>query len=164
VLFFKINAPQKMTDVPILQDDEIAENLEMVPSRTPDPDRSADLFEKGKLLYGRHRTSRAHLSEIIAAYKEAIAYSGEEHIDDDTHNEIYRMCLAALTRAVQQEYRKACVLERDRNWNAANIAFANLLRLIGDKDNPICRNIQSHLKRIHYYKNKDKPKQPGLFG
>ena len=163
-LFIDTKVSGGVTEVTILPDDQIAEHLLTIPSRTPDLDRSADLLAKGKLLYERHRTSRAHLSEIVAAYKDAIAFSGEDRIDDDTHNDIYQKCLAALTAAVQQDYRRACLLEKNREWDEADRAFMNLLRTINDNDNPISVNIKKHVARVRDCRNKENPKQDRLFG
>lgn len=162
--FVNVREPAGSPQQPILTEGQIKRDLRAPLKRTPNPLQKEKRLREARGLYAQYRLNWRHLHEIVYNFKEALAYSGKGFFDSTEDQRVYNECLAHFTQLVQERYRRACILEKKKDWAAAEAHFRDLLGIIGDQKNPVFKNVQSHYGRVKDYREKAKPKKSPLWG
>ena len=162
-LYLDVKPQTEVPERPMLSPEQIERFLQQPVSRTPNPLQKDKKLAQALDLYRHYGMNPRHLHEMVQAFKEALAYSGRGFFANSEHDRIFRACLTELTQTVQKRYRRACLLEKNQDWAAAEAEFRDLLAIVRDDKNPIFHNVTAHLERVKFYHERAKPKKNPLF-
>jgi pSer/pThr/pTyr-binding forkhead associated (FHA) protein len=143
-MFVNVGGGEGLGEQPILTDAQIKGHLRTPLKRTPNPVQREKNLQEARGLYAQYELNWRHLHQI-------------------EDQRIYNECLARYTQLVQQKYREACILEKNKDWAIAEARFRDLLSLIGEQRDPVFTNVQAHYGRAKYYHEKSQPKKNPLW-
>jgi hypothetical protein len=144
--------------VQVLAQQQVADRLSLkVEGYTPMSIKEEKRLKDAHDLYERYSSTSTKLHEIVWAFKEALAYGGRTFFKNPADDRLYAAVLARWIEVVEQKYRQACILEKNKDWIQAEKEFNELLAVIGDDKNPVFANVKDHYSRVKWYREKKAP-------
>jgi hypothetical protein len=138
---------------PVLTDDQIADafagRLEW-----PTNDAKARLkLTEAVFYYNVWKEGDMYL--CFKRFKEHLAYSGSSTFKDVKHAEMYHEIRRKVIVAVQGQYRKAFISEKEGKWRKALRAFDLLLRMVPEekeqqRDEEVCKLVANFREHVAY--------------
>ena len=144
---------------PMLTPDEIKAALSEPIEKSPNPVKKESKLQEALELHQQHGLAPLYLHKCLVAFKESLAYGGREFFDNPEDGEKYRKVLDELIKVVQERYRNAYILERNKDWKRAEQEFGVLLRIVPDRDSLIFKNVQKHHGRVRVSLQKEAPRK-----
>ena len=93
------------------------------------------------------------LYSAVRLFQKALAYhGGRGYFDDPAVNKIYRDALQEFIDTINQQYRKAVILEEADNYKQAYATYRHLLNILPERENPVYANVArraDNLRRHH---------------
>ncbi|MBE3098580.1 MAG: FHA domain-containing protein [Planctomycetes bacterium] len=81
------------------------------------------------------------LYSAVRLFQKALAYHGGRGYFDDTHvNKIYREALQKFIDTIDEEYRKAVILEEADKYKQAYATYRHILDILPERENPVYTN------------------------
>ena len=139
--------------------EEIKAALSVPIEKSPNPVKKESKLQEALELYQQHGLEPLYLHKCLVAFKESLAYSGREFFDDSEDGVKYDAVLNELIKVVQERYRNAYILERNKDWKRAEREFGALLRIVPDRDSLIFKNVQEHHGRVRAFLQKEEAKK-----
>jgi pSer/pThr/pTyr-binding forkhead associated (FHA) protein len=127
--------------------------------KSPNPVKKESKLQEALELYQQHGLEPLYLHKCLVAFKESLAYGGREFFDDPEDGQKYRDVLDKLIRVVQERYRNAYILERNKDWKRAEREFGMLLRIVPDRESLIFKDVQKHHGRVRAFLQKEEGKK-----
>lgn len=143
----------------MLTPDEMRVALSERIEKSPNPVKKESKLQEALELYQQGGLELLNLHRCMVAFKESLAYGGREFFDDPEDGQKYREVLDRLIREVQERYRNAYILERNKDWKRAEREFGELLRIVPDRESLIFKNVQKHYGRVKGILQKEEAKK-----
>jgi len=140
----------------ILTNSQVRDAIKAQIKRTPNIVRMREKLKEAISLYEQFGLDESRLYECARAFKEALAYSGQNYFDDPKYDFIYHEVLKKLTDVIWKKYTQACLWEKNKDWARAEAQFQEILTLFPEEDSILFKNVLKHLNRIKKIRRKKK--------